>query len=248
MDEHTLRVLEFGKILQMAASFAVTVAGRQAVLEIRPLENIGDARRRLDLVSECRRLLNEGQPPGIENFDDLTPLFRRIRPADAVLEPFAIRSFLPLFYSAVNLKTLSGNTLCPGIGDIVSRLTCHPEILRSINASIDNEGKIRDEASPGLSEIRRNMKVHEQKISGILEDTLKQKDLEPHLQDHFIAERNKRFVIPVKMDSKGSVPGIVHDISNTGETVYIEPYAIHRHGNELESLRAEEKVEEFRIL
>jgi DNA mismatch repair protein MutS2 len=70
----------------------------------------------------------------------------------------------------------------------------------------------------------------------------------PHIQDYYLTERNKRWVIPVKRDSKGFVPGIVHDISNTGETVFVEPYSIQNPGNELESYRAEEKLEEYRVL
>jgi DNA mismatch repair protein MutS2 len=248
MDEHTLRVLEFDKILQMAAAFAVTASGKTAIQKIRPLKNIEEVRKKTGLVSECLKLLSVGHPLGIEHFDDLSSLFQRARPADAVLEPFELRSFLPLFYSSINLKMLSNNSLCPCLGTIVSLLTTHPDLKKAIEFSVDREGKLTDGASPELSYIRQSIKSCEGKIKGILEGILKQKELIPHLQDFFIAERNNRWVIPVKRDSKGSVPGIVHDISNTGETVYVEPYSIQRFGNELESLRAEEKLEVYRIL
>jgi DNA mismatch repair protein MutS2 len=120
--------------------------------------------------------------------------------------------------------------------------------MKAVESSIDREGKVRDGASSALSHVRISIRSYEKKIRGILEGLLKQKDLYSHLQDYYIAERNNRWVIPVKVDFKGSVPGIVHDISNTGETVYIEPYSIQHLGNELEYYRAEEKLEEYRIL
>ena len=97
MDNHTLRVLEFEKILNMGAAFAVTAPGRGVVQGIRPFDNIEDIRRRIDLVSECRNIFSEGRSLGIEQFDDLSPLFNRIKPADAVIAPLELRSFLPLF-------------------------------------------------------------------------------------------------------------------------------------------------------
>ncbi len=246
MDEHTFRVLEFEKILQMTASFAVTEPGRTLTLQIRPLNRIEDTRKRLELVSECRRLMSEQRPLGIEHFNDLSSLFRKIRPADSVLDPFELRSFMPLFYSAFNLKILSGSP--SGLSRIVSQLVTHPDLRKSIESSIDNEGKLRDGASPELSYIRKGIKSCEGRIKRILEELLKNRELMPHLQDFYLAERNNRWVIPVKIESKGSIQGIVHDISNTGETVYIEPYSIQPLGNELESFRAEEKLEEYRIL
>ncbi len=248
MDNHTLRVLEFNKILNMGAAFAVTAPGRNVVQDIRPLKNTGEIRRKIELVSECRKIFSEGQSLGIENFGDLLPLFQRIRPADAVLEPLELTSFLPFFYSVFNLRIWSDNPSYPGLGMIVSELVTHPDIKKSIEGAIDREGKIRDNASPELSHIRRTIKTHEKKIKEVLEEMLKRKDLEPHLQDYFLAERNNRWVIPVKRDSKGSLPGVVHDISNTGETIYVEPYAIQKPGNELESLKVEEKLEMLRIL
>lgn len=248
MDQHTFRILEFDKILEMAAAFALTAPGRDVVRSIKPLRDIGEIRQRIALISECRNLLSEGQYPGIEHFDDLSLLFQKVRPVDAVLGPLELRAFLPLFYSAFNLKILSESPSYTGLGIIVSQLTAHPGIRKAIERALDNEGKIRDEASPELFNIRRSIKSCEGRIKGMLEGILQQKETILYLQDFYVAERNNRWVIPVKRDFKGNVPGIVHDISNTGETVYVEPYSIQHLGNELESYRAEEKLEEYRIL
>ncbi len=248
MDNHTYRVLEFHKILEMASVFAATEPGRELINAIRPLPDSGIIKTQITLISECRQVLSKGRQLGIERFDNVLALLKKLRPADSILEPAEFRSFLPLFYSAFNLNILSGSSDVPGLGEIASGLTTHAEIKNAIERSIDRESNITDNASPELSHIRQKIKACESRIKTVLDSILKQKDLEPHLQDNYLAERNNRWVIPVKTDSKGSVPGVVHDISNTGETVYIEPYAIQVIGNELESLRAEEKLEMYRIL
>ena len=248
MDNHTYRVLEFHKILEMASFFAVTEAGREVIHSIRPLPDVTSIATQIALISECRQVQSEGHHLGIEQFGNVLPLLQKLRPRDSILEPVEFRSFLPLFNSAFNLKMFHDSADFPGLGDIVSGLTTHDHIKDSIGRSIDREGKIPDNASPELSYIRQNIKACEKKIKTILDGILKQKEIEPHLQDYYLAERNNRWVIPVKTDSKGSVPGVVHDISNTGETVYIEPYSIQVIGNELESLRAEEKLEIYRVL
>ena len=248
MDEHTFRVLEFDKILRMAAASAATIPGAAIVEKIRPLKNSGAVREHIALISECRKKLSEGRPLGIEHFGDLSPLFQKLRPLNSLLAPFDLRSFLPLFYSALNLKIVSNDLSCPGVGSMASQLTTHGEIKKAIEHAVDREGHISDGASPELSHIRQSIRSCEKRIRKVLEGLLKQGNLVPHLQDHYLAERNNRWVIPVKIDSKGSIPGIVHDISNTGETVYVEPYAIQLLGNEIESYRAEEKLEEHRIL
>lgn len=248
MDNHTFRVLEFDKILQMASVFAVTAPGRAIVNCTRPLKDITEIRERIAFVLECRRLLAEDTPLGIENIDNFTSIFQKIRPVDAVLETLELRSFLPLFYSSLHLKNWTGSTEYPYLGAIASQLNTHADLKKSIEFSIDGDGTVRDGASPELYSIRQGIKSNEKKIRGILDGILKKKELEPHLQDSYMTERNNRWVIPIKWDSKGSVSGVVHDISNTGETVFIEPYSVQQVGNELELYRAEEKREEYRIL
>ncbi|UCD36080.1 MAG: Smr/MutS family protein [Nitrospiraceae bacterium] len=248
MDEHTLRVLEFNKILAIPAAWAITEPGRSEVLRTRPLGGPDQVRKRIDAVSEFKRLISGGRHTGIEHFHELSPLFQRLRPADSVLEPGELRSFLPLFNSAGSLSALGNDPSFPLIGLLVSGLSDHQVAAAAIEGAIDREGKVRDGASAELSRIRLGIKQCESRIRTLLEGILHQKDLASHIQDFYLAERNSRWVIPVKRDSKGGVPGIVHDISNTGETVYVEPYSTQHLGNELESLRAEEKLETYRIL
>ncbi len=249
MDKHTLRVLEFNKILEMAGAFAVSSPGKDLVLKIKPIGDIKGIRDRINLISEGRHLLAEGKHPGIEHFEELTPLFQRLRPADSVLAPSELTDFLPLFSTAINIKgLLRDEPSLPMLSEIASHLRTHASLKRKIESSIDREGKIADGASPELSAIREGLGHLEKRIRAGLEGLLRRQDLKPHIQEFYITGRNNRWVIPVKRDSKGHVKGVVHDISNSGETLFIEPYETQALGNELESLRAEEKVEEFRVL
>jgi len=249
MDKHTLRVLEFSKILDMAAAFAVSSPGKALVMETEPLGTPEEIRESIELVSEGRELLAGGRTPGIEHFEDLTHLFRKLRPADSVLSPAELREFLPLFSSAVNIKgTFRADPSLRRLGEIASNLRTHAHLMRRIEVSVDMDGRITDEASPELAAVREGLGLIEKRIRAGLEGLLRRKDLKPHIQEFYITERNGRLVIPVKRDSKGHVKGVVHDISNSGETLFIEPYETQALGNELESLRAEEKVEEFRVL
>ncbi|RMG01317.1 MAG: endonuclease MutS2, partial [Nitrospirae bacterium] len=247
-DPHTLRVLEFEKILNLASRYAITSPGREAVKRIVPLGDRQEINRRVEFVSEFRRLREEGREHGLEHFEDMEPLFTKAAPEGAVLDPLELRSLLPLFYSTINIRNFSDIKEYPHLSGLGQSLSNQGDLLDEIERSIDREGYITDEASLELHRIRRHKRSVQGRIKRHLEGILRRKDLAPHLQDFFITERNGRFVIPLKRDSKGRVPGIIHDISNTGETIFVEPYEVQSLGNELESLRAEEKVEELRIL
>ncbi|WP_420264783.1 endonuclease MutS2 [Candidatus Magnetominusculus dajiuhuensis] len=248
MDHVAQRSLEFHKILDMAMSYAVTVAGKALIAETTPSSDIAVIRREIDHISEWRALFSEDKHTAIEPFNDMLPLFTQLHPEGAILEPLELREFIGLFESALSLKRLSIEKNSPNIVGAVSQITGHAFIRRAIAKSIDADGRITDEASPELSSIRKKLAAQEQRVKHILEKLLKRHALEPHIQDDFITIRNGRWVIPVRRDSRGQIPGVIHDISKTGETLFTEPYETQPVGNEIDSLRSEEKIEEFKIL
>ncbi|MBF0320290.1 MAG: endonuclease MutS2 [Nitrospirae bacterium] len=246
--DSTLRSLDFHKILDMALSYAVTGGGKDLIANTVPGSDINEIRREIDHISEWRNLFAEHKGPAIEPFIDMRPLFANLRPENSILEPLELREFIGLFESASTLKRLSGEKNCHHIVKAVSEITGHASIKRVIAKSIDPDGRITDDASPELSAIRKKLASHEQRVKHILEKLLRRHDLEPHIQDNFITTRNGRWVIPVRRDSRGQIPGVIHDISKTGETLFTEPYETQVVGNEIESLRSDEKIEEFKIL
>ena len=248
MDKHTLRVLEFQKVLQMIADHATTEPGRLRVLGFEPLPTEHEILRRQRLISELRTLRAEGIPTGIEPFESMEGLFELLRPEDAVLDTLQLREFIPLLSSSLSLKRLSYEIKLEVLKGLLSSIHSHPSTLKEIERAIARDGGINDNASEELLYIRRSIRKLSDRIKKTLEDILNRRELKPHIQDFYITERNGRWVIPVKSDSKGHIKGVIHDISNTGETVFVEPREVQQLGDELESLRAEEKVEEFRIL
>jgi len=254
MDKDSLRVLEFGKVLLLAAKHAVTAPGREAVLSLTPITDAGVIRSRIDLVSEFREMFSLGISPGIEHFDDLGGIFRKVAPPEAVLEPLELRALLPLFRSvervreAVAAPSRGGTPSFPNLKNLITGLHDHRKKRDDIERAIDREGHITDNASFELHDIRQRKRSLYNRIKKRLEDILRRRELLPHLQDFYITERNGRWVVPLKRDSKGRIPGVIHDISNTGETLFVEPFEIQTLGNELEALKAEERLEELRVL
>ena len=141
-----------------------------------------------------------------------------------------------------------GDQELPFLRDLADTLTGHPDILKRLRKSIDSEGNILDTASSLLSSLRGQKRRLENNIQKSLEEMTRDSRVAVFLQDDFITKRAGRWVIPVRMDSKGQVPGVVHDVSKSGETAFIEPLGILHQSNELENIIAEEKAEEIRIL
>ena len=131
---------------------------------------------------------------------------------------------------------------------IEPQLRGFPDILEPLVASIDADGSIMDSASTLLKETRRAKRGLAGRIRKKIEEIIRESGIEKFLQDDFITQRSGRWVIPVRMDSKGMVKGVVHDVSSSGETAFMEPLEIIPFVNELENLTAEEKAEEIRIL
>lgn len=247
--EHTFEILEFNKLLGIIADFAKSDASRRAILSISPLNSLDDINKRLRLIEEIRLMSQKGRPLSISPFPDIEPLLQRVRPEGAVLDQVELSGIMA-FLSTVNsiLNQIRDNTDIPSLNGLTGVMTGHPEIFRLLKCSIDSEGNILDSASAALKELRIRIKGLENRIRKKLEEITRDERVAVFLQDDFITQRSGRWVIPVRMDSKGQVQGVVHDVSRSGETAFIEPLSIISLSNELENLIAEQKAEEIRIL
>lgn len=244
-----LQILEFDKILEAISKFSNSDASQTYILSITPFNNKEEIDRRFKQVQEILRLLHDGIHLKLSFFQDISKIIKKIRPEGTFLEPHEILSIFNVFkiiYSIIlQLKDKDG---IPSLKELIRHLTGFPEILKLIERTIDNEGKILDNASSTLNKLRVQIRSMEGKIKKRLEEMVRDKRMIAYLQDNFISQRSGRWVIPVKMDSKGRVPGVVHDISRSGETAFVEPLEIIGIANELENLIAEEKAEVIKIL
>lgn len=247
--KNTLEILEFHKILRLIADFANSDASKISILDIHPLNDKADIERRLKQISEIRKMSREGTPLSLYPFSDISHLIVKIRPEGAVLDAIELANFIPVLNIASDIFIqLRERQDLPFLKDITNHLTGFPDILNILKKSIDSEGNILDSASFLLSDLRAQIRKLEARIRKRLEEIVRDERLSVFLQDDFATIRSGRWVIPVRMDSKGMVHGVVHDISKSGDTAFIEPLSIINLSNELENLIAEQKAEELRIL
>lgn len=249
ISSETLARLEFDKLLVEISHHAHSPCSAELVLSLKPLKDIHKIQAVSGAIAEIRALDNSGISLALGNFEDIRPSLELLRPAGAVLPPLELLLFIPVLrlYAALT-RQLNYREDIPFLKEIKPILHAFTDILEPLVASIDADGSIMDSASTLLKETRRAKRGMAARIRKKIEDIVRDSGIEKFLQDDFITQRSGRWVIPVRMDSKGMVKGVVHDVSSSGETAFMEPLEIIPFVNELENLIAEERAEEIRIL
>lgn len=241
--------LEFGKILQSIARHSRSEVTAGAIGALAPLADAGAITLHWRRIEEIRALLRQRIELRISRFSDIRPQLEQVRPAGAILSTFGLLEFIPVLESLAALhKQLSPREDIPALRRLDPFPAPFSDILEPLAATLDPEGNLLDTASRELAEIRKAKRTLAARVRKKLEEIVRRHETAIFLQDDFITIRSGRWVIPVRMDSKGMVPGVVHDVSGSGETAFIEPLEIIPFVNELENLSAEEKAEEIRIL
>lgn len=249
ITRETLNRLEFDKILTAIAGHAYSDVTRDRLLATAPLTEADPIRLISGRIEEIRSLRHLGIGLRLSPFDDIRPLLDVVRPAGAFLAPRDLLLLIPVMQIFSDIpRQLSPRSDIPLLMSLEPPLKPFPDILEPLEASIDHDGTIKDSASPQLGEIRRAKRSLAARIRKKIEEIVRDNNIEIFLQDDFITQRSGRWVIPVRMDSKGMVKGVVHDVSASGETAFMEPLEVIPFVNELENLIAEEKAEEIRIL
>lgn len=241
--------LEFPKILQVVASHARSEATTTKLLATAPLRNPSEIQLSWRRIEEIRDLLRQRISLRISRFCDIRPLLEQVRPDGAILTPLGLLEFIPVLGSLAELaRQFAPRNDIPSLRLLDPLPIAFSDILEPLSATLDAEGTILDSASRELAEIRKAKRALAARVRRKLEEIVRKHETAIFLQDDFITIRSGRWVIPVRMDSKGMVPGVVHDVSSSGETAFMEPLEIIPFVNELENLSAEEKAEEIRIL
>jgi len=250
MDDQTLRVLEFDKILEKAASRAVFAPGREAVLATRPLADPAAIEREAALVTEVKDVLTSTGRFPLEEVRDIREILRRVRPEGFLLEGLPLREIGRFLGAARTLRdyvTRLDRPL-PRLLESVSEIRVFRDIEDRIDATVDSEGGVLDDASRELKAIRAAMRDLDARIRALLETYVQSQESADTLQEEFVTLRDGRHVLPVKAARKVLVPGIIHGRSDTGNTIYIEPTQVVELGNDLRDLEGQEAAEVRRIL
>ncbi len=247
-----LEKLEFNKILENLSSHCVTYLGKELALNLLPKYN----------HDQVQMLLNETQEAVNLIYRNSTPIFYEIKNIDVELKnlesnlALSCKSLLDLnliFKSAYELKQYVNKdyvdmSTYPILNNLFNALYSNKSIIDKINSCILDENTIDDNASSKLKSIRKNQKKLEQDIKNKLNNMIHSSKYSKYVQESIVTIRNDRFVIPIKEEYRSFIKGFIHDISNAGSTVFIEPTSIFEMNNELNSLKIEEELEIEQIL
>ena len=253
MNQHALGVLEFNAALDLVAGHAGSTLGAERVREARPQSAREWIEREHARVSAMRSL-TEGDPAWFpQQLFDVRSALSRMRVEGASLsapELLGLRNFLRS--SRLSAESLRNDKL-PTVSVAMLRAEIDAHIIarseeKSLETAIDDDGNVRDEASPALRRIRRELRGAQGEIVKMLERVVSRLESRFQVQDMSVSVRNGRFVIPIRREGRAVVGGIVHDTSSTGGTLFVEPPAAVEAGNRLRELEAEEMREIDRIL
>lgn len=248
-NQRVLHILEFDKIRQKLASFALSALAKNMCLELMPSNQFNDILLMHAFTEEaCVIMQYSGHNPTVF-FDDIRP-WVEMSDKGGVLSPgallkiaFSLRAAREMYR---NLLHDRGNT--PHLSEKASFLTLLPSLEQNISDSIYGEDEIADNASAKLADIRRKIRQANAKVKDKLNGMIRNTQFQKYLQDPIVTIRQDRFVLPVKVEYRAQVPGLIHDQSSSGATLFIEPMSIVEINNDIKQLYGEEKIEIQRIL
>ena len=250
MDDHTLERLEYAKVLDRLASRCMLPMGVAVAQGLRPTSDLEAIRTRAQRVAEAADVLRAGQDFGVERFEDPAELLDRAAIRGSALRPEEFQTVAAILRNARDLqkvlKHLAGRA--PALSKLGWDLSPNADLLATIDKTIAPDGTVADSASSELGRLRREIAALEDRIRTRLQAMIQSSTLQPYLTGDYITQRNGRNVIPVLATQSGQVAGIIHERSDTGHTVFVEPQIVVTMGNEMRGLAADEQREVERIL
>ena len=246
--EKSIQTLELPRVLGLLADQAVTEEGKERCRALQPLTDADDVQRRLAETSAALSMLVLRGTPSLSGVKPVAAALQRADMGGALntRELLDIAALLRCARSARDYATGEGNQkTC--IDHLFASLTANRFLEDKISGSILGEDEIADAASPELADIRRHIRASASKVRDILQKLISSSQAK-YLQESIITMRSGRYVVPVKAEHKNDVPGLVHDVSGSSGTFFIEPMGVVKTNNELRELQAREEKEIERIL
>ena len=244
----SLDSLEFPAVLELLAGRCRTPYGRDAALLLRPSEAPDEARRLQTCTREMTLFRESGGSLPLSLSSDLRPLLQRLVVEGALLTGTEIALFLETMSAGQEVRLLLARSDPPGLREWGRRFPDLGNLVRYLDGKISATGELEDRCSQDLLQVRRRIAALSSRLEEALRSVASRPEVARAVQDDFIALRNNRHVLPVRIDSQGCVEGIVHALSSSGATVYVEPLSTVPLNNELVRLKEEEEVEQRRIL
>ena len=240
--------LELDQILEQLSSCAGSSAGKTACLQLRPVSDLEEVKALLEQTTVASDICTRKGNP---SFSGVTDVYASLERADrgGCLQPVELLHIASVLRCARNMKSYGDDEDKATVLDpLFQSLTANKYLEDRISGAILSEEEIADNASPALSDIRRHMRIEAGKIKDSLQKMISSPAYSKYLREPIITIRQGRYVVPVKSEHRADVPGLVHDVSATGSTYFVEPMSAVNANNALRDLEFKEKKEIERIL
>ncbi len=250
MRDRDLKALEYDKVVALVREFAVSEPGRRAIAALRPSADAAVVRERLRATAEMVGVRSRSGAVPIDDFDDQHEHLLGAAPEDAVLNGASlvrIRDFVVASRTAAAFLR-SRVEARPHVGAIVANLVAPKELADAMLRALADDGGMLDDASPELKRIRTRLRDERFELETRLARSLNAAGMEPFVSDYLVTVRNRRFVLPLKLNYSERLEGIVQDRSVSGETLFVEPIWAVELNNRLMMLEREGEAEEYRLL
>ncbi|HHY99399.1 MAG TPA: endonuclease MutS2 [Firmicutes bacterium] len=249
MDSRTMEVLEFSKILSMLAAEAASSLGKELAMSLTPRAGLEEVQLLQRETTEARRAMEEAGEPPLGGIHDIRSSLGCAK-AGAILDPRSLLDILSTIEGGARLKDYLEDLpeefhALKKHGRKIMRFR---ELENKIRGAISENGEIPDSASPELRRIRAEIRSTEGRIRDRLDSMVRSTDTQRYLREPIVTMRDGRFVLPVRQEFKSQIPGIVHDQSASGATLFIEPMEVVALNNHLRELDGKERDEIDKIL
>ncbi|KAF0249229.1 MAG: DNA mismatch repair protein MutS2 [bacterium] len=250
MNQQAFEPLEFNELRSLLSTYAQTPVGHKQLLELSPQENLAIIERSHLEVKECSDYQRELGQIRISEMADPAPLLQRLAIANTYLsaqEMLELQSIISTG-NGLRLEFREVEERFPTLASIINQIPNLSALHQRLRNTLLPSGEINEDASPELKRLRREINTLRTRIYKHLTSVLEQAGQEHAMQDDFVTVRNGRFVIPVRNDTRNRVPGVVHAMSSSGATAFVEPISTIEENNEMVRLKELEEAEVTKIL
>ena len=250
--EKSVLTLELPIVLEKIAQYAVSDGAKERILAIHPYRYLEDIRRDLGEISDAQRLMAARSAPTFSGLHDVTAQLRRVE-IGGTLGPAELLRVAELLRCArataeYGDPSTRRDGLKTSLDHYFAAISTNQFLENRITGAILSEEEIADTASPELASIRRQIRAANARVRDVLNRIITSQSYSKYLQESLITQRGGRFVVPVKAEFKGEIAGLVHDVSSSGATIFVEPTQVVEANNEIKVLAAKEEKEIERIL
>lgn len=249
MARFAIKTLEFDKVKANAAAYAATSLGRERLMGWKISADFETVKRLQMETAEAKRLLDDGMRFPFGGLHNIGPAVKRARIGSSLdVEELMEIGTSAAAFGALRQFLLTESERCPNLAEYAREMNEFPRLVRQIERTISEKGEILDTASTKLAGLRTGIVSAKNRVKGQLENILHDPNNQKYFQDNLVTMRGDRYVIPIKQEYRLNFPGVVHDQSGTGATLFIEPLAVVNLNNDIKRYMTEEQEEIRRIL